>query len=76
MKQIEGQMSLFDNIPGENGEKQQKQRKYCSGCAFFHEVVSGLGEIYHSTACLKDRPWARFKEPEDPACEYYTRAET
>ncbi len=50
--------------------------KTCGACAHFREVVSGLGEIYHSTACLKDRPWANFKEPEDPACEYYTRAET
>ena len=48
----------------------------CAGCAHFHEVVSGLGDIYNDTACLKDRPWAKFKDPEDPACEYYTRAET
>ena len=47
------------------------EQKTCAGCAHFHEVVSGLGEIYHSTACLKDRPWARPKEPEDPACKDY-----
>lgn len=43
----------------------------CAGCTHFHEVVSGLGDIYHDTACLKDRPFATLKEPENPACEDY-----
>lgn len=52
-------------------KKLPKTRKKCGSCAHFHEVVSGPGDIYHGTACLKDRPWAHFKEPDDPACEYY-----
>lgn len=47
------------------------EQKACAGCMHFHEVVSGLGDIYHDTACLKDHPWARFKKPEDPACKEY-----
>lgn len=45
--------------------------KTCAGCTHFRDVVSGLGDIYHDTACLKDRPWAKFKKPEDPACKDY-----
>jgi len=47
------------------------KQKTCAGCAHLCAVVSGLGDIYHVTACLKDRPWAKFKTPEDPACKDY-----
>lgn len=70
-RQIEGQMSIFDILKPENDKKLQKRALKCAGCAHFHDVVSGLGDIYHDTACLKDSPWAKFKNPEDPACKDY-----
>lgn len=61
-KQIPGQMSLFNII---------EPSKACGTCVHFFHYVSGLGEIYHGTACGKDRPLAVNKQPDDPACEYY-----
>lgn len=73
-KQIPGQLSFFDNETAENDQKRQKMVlniKKCGSCNHFFSYVSGLGEIYHGTACGKDRPLAVNKQPDDPACEYY-----
>lgn len=52
-----------------------REVEQCAGCTHFYHVISGLGEIYHDTACLKDSPWAKFKNPEDPACKEYEQRE-
>lgn len=73
MKQIEGQMSLFDILEPENAEKCSTPALKCSDCAHFIHYVCGLGECYHGTACVKDRPFAVDKDPEDTACKDYIR---
>lgn len=54
-------------------KKLPKTRKKCGTCAHFFHYVSGLGEIYHGTACGKNRPWSVDKLPEDLACEQYQK---
>jgi len=63
-RQIPGQLSFFDQLPKE-------KPKACASCSHFFNYVSGLGEIYHGTACGKNRPFAVDKAPEDPACDDY-----
>lgn len=63
-KQIPGQMSLFNII---------EPSKACGTCDHFFRYVCGLGEIYHGTACGKNRPWSVDKLPEDSACEQYQK---
>ena len=70
-----GRMAFDTNKYGSRGYDicwwREVKHRTCAGCAHFRDVVSGLGDIYHDTACLKDRPWAKFKKPEDPACKDY-----
>jgi hypothetical protein len=65
-KQIPGQLSFFDITA---------QPKTCETCGHFFHYVSGPGEIYHGTACGKDRPLSVDKWPDAPACKYYTARE-
>ena len=69
MKQIEGQMSLFDILEPENAEKTQKEPLKCGSCIHMRRSVWGLME-YHGWACF-GFGISYSQDPQQAACDKY-----
>lgn len=74
-----GRMVFDLNKYGDQGHDicwwREIEQKTCRTCSQFFDYVCGLGEIYHGTACGKDRPFSVDKAPDDPACDAYEERE-